>query len=98
VVLARGDPEKSNGNPILLALQRYGRGRSMAFTSGKYYKFLSTLNQWQPQYGGSSATGGDFSANMGGGNDPDAIPTPSVAGNYKVTLNFKTGKYTVVKL
>jgi len=71
---------------------------TMAFTSGKYYKFLSTLNQWQPQYGGSSATGGDFSANMGGGNDPDAIPTPSVAGNYKVTLNFKTGKYTVVKL
>ncbi len=72
---------------------------TMAFSGGgKYYKFLSTLNQWQPQYGGNSATGGDFSANMGGGSDPDAIPTPSVAGNYKITLNFKTGKYTVVKL
>lgn len=70
---------------------------TMSFVSGKFYKFLSTLNQWQPQYGGKEANGGDFSANMGGGSDPDAIPTPSVAGNYKITLNFVTGKYTVVK-
>jgi len=70
---------------------------TMNFVSGKFYKFLSTLTQWQPQYGGSSATGGDFSANMGGGSDPDAIPTPALAGSYKVTLNFVTGKYTVVK-
>ena len=27
VVLARGEPENSSGNPILLAYQRYGRGR-----------------------------------------------------------------------
>jgi len=72
---------------------------TIAFSGGgKFYKFLSTLNQWQPQYGGSSATGGDIGYNMGGGSDPDAIPTPSVAGNYKITLNFKTGKYTVEKL
>ncbi len=70
---------------------------TMNFTPGKYYKFLSTLNQWQPQYGGKEANGGDFSANMGGGSDPDAIPTPSVSGSYKITLNFITGKYTVVK-
>lgn len=70
---------------------------TMSFVSGKYYKFLSTLNQWQPQYGGKEANGGDFSANMGGGSDPDAIPTPAVSGNYKITLNFVTGKYTVVK-
>lgn len=67
------------------------------FVPGRLYKFLSTLGQWQPQYGGSSATGGDLGYNMGGGSDPDAIPTPSVAGTYKVTLNFRTGKYTVVK-
>ena len=70
---------------------------TMNFVAGKYYKFLSTLTQWQPQYGGKEANGGDFSANMGGGTDPDAIPTPSVSGSYKVTLNFVTGKYTVVK-
>jgi len=34
VVLARGDAEKTGGNPIMLAYQRYGRGRTMAFTSG----------------------------------------------------------------
>ena len=69
----------------------------MNFTPGFYYKFLSTLTQWQPQYGGKVATGGDLGFNMGGGSDPDAIPTPAVAGSYKVTVNFKTGKYTVVK-
>ena len=70
------------------------------FTPGFYYKFLSNLGAWQPQYGGSSATGGDLGFNMGlpGQSDPDAIPTPALAGQYKVTLNFKTGKYTVVKL
>ena len=70
---------------------------TMNFVPGKYYKFLSSLNQWQPQYGGKEANGGDFSANMGGGSDPDAIPTPAVSGTYKITLNFVTGKYTVVK-
>jgi hypothetical protein len=71
----------------------------MNFTPGFYYKFLSTQNQWQPQYGGSSATGGDIGFNMGlpGQSDPAAIPTPAAAGSYKVDLNFKTGKYTVTK-
>jgi len=66
---------------------------------GFYYKFLSTLNQWQPQYGGSSDTGGDIGYNFAlpGQTDPPAMPTPAVAGSYKITLNFKTGKYTVVK-
>jgi starch-binding outer membrane protein SusE/F len=67
------------------------------FVPGVSYKFVSTLNNWQPQYGGSSATGGDLGYNMGGGSDPAAIPTPAVSGSYKVTLNFKTGKYTVDK-
>ena len=70
---------------------------TIALSPGLQYKFLSTLGAWQPQYGGSSATGGDIGYNMGGGSDPDAIPTPSVGGTYKITLNFKTGKYSVVK-
>lgn len=70
---------------------------TVPFVAGKQYKFLSTLGQWQPQYGGSSATGGNLGFNMGGGSDPDAIPTPSASGNYKITVNFKTGVYTVEK-
>ncbi len=72
---------------------------TVPFTSGKHYKFLSTPGQWQPQYGGKEANGGDLGFNMGlpGQSDPDAIPTPSEAGNYKITVNFKLGRYTVVK-
>jgi hypothetical protein len=79
---------------------------TMAFVSGKYYKFLTTLGFWQPQYGLKPGSGGDASGGDLGLNnqtpaypsDPDGIPTAAVSGNYKVTLNFKTGKYTVVKL
>ena len=34
VVLARGAPENSGGSPVLLAFQRFGRGRAMAFATG----------------------------------------------------------------
>lgn len=79
---------------------------TMSFVPGKYYKFLSTPTKWQPQYGlkkgsGGSASSGDLGLNDNSptyGSDPDAIPTPSAAGNYKITLNFRSGKYTVVKL
>lgn len=70
---------------------------TMNFSPGNLYKFLSTPGQWQPQYGGKNPLGGDLGYNMGGGSDPDAIPTPSTSGTYKITVNFKTGKYTVVK-
>jgi starch-binding outer membrane protein SusE/F len=71
---------------------------TIALVPGKFYKFLSVSGQWQPQFGGSSATGGDLGANYGGGNDPDAVPTPAVAGNYKINVNFHKNKYTVTKL
>ena len=72
---------------------------TVPLVSGKQYKFLSTPGQWQPQYGGKDKNGGDLAYNMGlpGQSDPDAIPTPDAAGNYKITVNFKTGKYTVDK-
>jgi uncharacterized membrane protein len=40
IVLATGKPEsRGNGEPVLLAYQRYGRGRSMAFTSGSSWRW-----------------------------------------------------------
>jgi uncharacterized membrane protein len=40
IVLARGDLENSSReSPILLAYQRYGRGRTMAFTSGSSWRW-----------------------------------------------------------
>jgi hypothetical protein len=90
----------TNTPPMSQKLTRVSRGEYfiiMSFTPGGQYKFLSNQGQWQPQYGGSSATGGPIGFNLGSGSDPDAIPTPSEAGTYKVTLNFTTGRYTVVK-
>ena len=40
IVLATGKPEnRGNGEPVLLAYQRYGRGRAMAFTSGSSWRW-----------------------------------------------------------
>lgn len=69
---------------------------TMALVPGKLYKFLNTDAQWQPQFGGSSASGGDLGANYGGGGDPAAVPTPALAGNYKIRVNFVTNKYEVI--
>jgi hypothetical protein len=78
---------------------------TMNFVSGKFYKFLTTLGAWQPQYGLKAGSGGNAaSGDLGLNNqtpqypsDPDAIPTAALDGTYKVTINFKTGKYTAVK-
>jgi len=64
------------------------------------YKFLTTLNYWQPQYGVITSSspdaknGGNIGYNFGlpGQSDPDAIPTPDIPGTYNINLNFKTGK------
>lgn len=76
---------------------------TMSFTPGKFYKFLSNQGFWQPQYGvkigsGGTASGGKLGLNNNMApynSDPDAIPTPSSSGNYTITLNFKTGDYSV---
>ncbi|MEN9571733.1 MAG: hypothetical protein RL172_2964 [Bacteroidota bacterium] len=96
----------TNNPPIAQKLNKISNTEyniTMAFESGKYYKFLTNLGQWQPQYGlkpgsGGDASGGDLGLNPGNTSDPDAIPTPGASGTYKVTLNFKTGKYKAEKL
>lgn len=71
---------------------------TIALAPGQEYKFLTTSGQWQPQLGGTSATGGQMGSNYGGGNDPANIPTPAVAGNYKIVVNIITNTYTVTKV
>jgi hypothetical protein len=44
VVLARGEPDSSSGNPILLAFQRYGRGRSMVFATGSSWHWQMEMD------------------------------------------------------
>jgi len=88
----------TNTPPVAQQLTRLNSSEysiSIALAPGKVYKLLSTQGQWQPQFGGSSATGGTLGANYGSGSDPDAIPTPSTAGTYKIKVNFVTNTYTV---
>jgi hypothetical protein len=65
-------------------------------TEAKSLKFIQDLGAWQPQWGqakGQSA--GILGANLGGGEDPDAITTPSPSGKYKVTVDLGAMTYKV---
>ncbi len=51
IVLAKGQAEsRNNGDPVLLAYQRYGRGRSMAFTSGSSWRWQMEMDHEDQTY------------------------------------------------
>ena len=73
--------EQSSTPGIYIATLDLGAAKSM--------KFISTLGQWQPQWGqATGAAAGTLGVNLGGGSDPEAITTPAEAGKYKVTVNL----------
>ena len=63
---------------------------------GGGYKLIQENGVWGSQYHMVTGTwdGGDFEKKD---SDPQ-FPGPPSAGQYKITVNFQTGKYTVVKL
>jgi hypothetical protein len=66
---------------------------SIALTSGKSYLLLPQNNgNWDTKFGGDGKLGGDI---VPQGNN---IPAPDQSGNYKITVDFTTGKYTLTKL
>jgi uncharacterized membrane protein len=51
IVLARGEAEtRGNSDPILLAYQRYGRGRTMALTSGSTWRWQMEMDHEDQTY------------------------------------------------
>ena len=66
---------------------------NLTLIGGKNMKFISTLGQWQPQWGLGSADG-KLGANLGGGSDPGTITTPG-DGLYKVTVDLSAMTYKV---
>jgi hypothetical protein len=52
IILARGQAEQGRGStdPILLAYQRYGRGRSMAFASGSSWRWQMEMDSKDQTY------------------------------------------------
>lgn len=63
---------------------------------GGNYKILQDNGNWATQY--HMLTGGSWEAGEFEKKDSDpGFPGPPSAGTYKITVNFKTGKYSVVK-
>jgi hypothetical protein len=68
----------------------------LSMPGGGAYKLIQEQGQWGSQYHmltGGTWDGGEFEKRDA---DP-GFPGPPTAGIYKITVNFKTGKYTVVK-
>jgi starch-binding outer membrane protein SusE/F len=68
----------------------------LTMPGGGGYKLIQEQGKWDSQYHmleGGTWSAGDFEKKD---SDP-AFPGPPEAGTYKITVNFQTGKYTVVK-
>jgi hypothetical protein len=68
---------------------------TIALSANNSYLFLPVYGSWSAKYGGKAAgnannvTGDEFMPN---GND---LKAPGTSGTYKITVDFKTGKFTV---
>lgn len=70
---------------------------TLTMPGGGNYKLIQQNGVWGTQYhmlAGGTWSGGDFEMRDA---DP-GFPGPPTAGNYKISVDFITGKYTVVKL
>jgi len=65
---------------------------SIALAANKGYLFLPVNGDWSRKYGGDNKLNGPI---VPEGNN---IPSPDVAGNYKIVVDFTTGQYTLTKL
>jgi starch-binding outer membrane protein SusE/F len=69
---------------------------TLAMPGGGYYKLLQDNGVWATQY--HMLAGGKWDAGSFEQKDADpAFPGPPSPGTYKITVNFKTGTYTVAK-
>jgi len=69
---------------------------TLTMLGGGGYKLLQDNGNWSTQY--HMIAGGTWSSGSFEKLDSDpAFPGPPVAGTYKISVNFKTGKYTVTQ-
>jgi starch-binding outer membrane protein SusE/F len=93
------------GNPVPVPSQQLTRVGSagweitVPFTGSGEYLLLPVNGSWSNKYSVANkslsglAAGGDFGYNLN-----DNFPSPSAAGNYKLSVNFATGKFTTTKM
>ena len=92
-------------NPVPVPTQKFTRTSSttyeltIALVGGKEYLMLPKNGDWGNKYAVTDknlqglSSGGDFGANKN-----DNFPGPSASGNYKIVVDFKTGKFSVTHL
>lgn len=92
------------GNPVPVPSQEFTKVSATVFeltvaiTGGNSYLLLPVNGSWSEKYGGIGANNtnnpdkDDFKA---GGGD---LKAPAASGNYKISVDFVTGKYTLTKL
>jgi starch-binding outer membrane protein SusE/F len=92
-------------NPVPTPSQKFTRTSNVTYEittpliGGKQYLLLPRNGFWDNKYAVVSNTvpglsaGGDFDANKS-----DNFPGPSASGNYKIVVNFKTGKFSVTPI
>lgn len=92
-----GDPENAAQKFTKISNTLYELP-SIALTGGGSYLFVPQYGDWGAKYGGVGANnsnnvnGDDFKADGGD------LLAPPASGNYKITVDFQRGKFTVVKL
>ncbi len=92
-------------NPVPVPSQQFTRLTStrfqiatIAMTPGKNSLFLPTNGDWSRKFGAVDNTAAGIKS--GGAFKPEGqdMPSPDVAGNYRITVDFINNTYTVVKL
>ena len=92
-------------NPVPVPSQQFNRINStrfeipsIALKAGEKYLFLPTNGDWGRKYGVEDGT----APNIGLGTffvpEGQDIPAPNEDGNYKIVVDFLTGRYTLTKL
>lgn len=95
-------------NPVPLPNQQFTKVNNTTYEitlpllgGGKHYLFLPLNGDWGNKYAVQNSSqpvgGGDFGYNGGNATYNTDMPGPLVDGTYKITVDFITGKYTVVK-
>ncbi len=92
-------------NPVPVPSQKFTKISAtlyeitISLTGGQEYLFLPVNGDWSHKYAVPNkslpglADGGDF-----GYDKNDNFPGPSVSGNFKISVDFQRGKFTVTKL
>lgn len=95
-------------NPVPLPSQEFTKVSNTLYQitvtlkGGKHFLYLPVNGDWGNKYAchdkvTQPPSGGDFGYNGGNGFWNDDMVGPTSDGNYKITVDFQIGKYTIVK-